>query len=217
MAEEKKSALMEAENPEKSPIQKVGKSPLFSTKGLLILVVVLVVEAAAFLAFISVDSRPGLKMSGAKAQAQSQEQVASSQEDAFEAFINVGRAVLDLGEFKVSISSSQPRAPRSINLSIQVVVTSDLDQNLAKEGGKGKYNPQRDVLILNMRSILREMMDTEGIRLIEPSAKADFERRAKDRLNLVQIDGDMEKARVLKILRGQVLQVIIDKFNPQSF
>jgi hypothetical protein len=159
------------------------------------------------------------KGSAASAEGTLQSDPAADRELDFEEFLRVGRAILDVGEIKVPITSTQPRAPRSISATIQVVVSKELGEKLAGGGGHGggKSNPQRDVLVLNIRSILRGMMDSDGIRLIEPSAKGDLERRAKDRLNNVQIDGDEEKTQVLKILRGQVLQVIIDKFDTQTY
>jgi hypothetical protein len=177
-----------------------------------------VLEAAAFLAFM-VFRHQGRAEAGGEA-ARGKDLGAARGQD-LEEFMRVGRAVLDVGEIKVPITSTQPRAPRSITASLQVVVTKELMEKLqgggGGQGGGNKSNPQRDVLVLNIRSILRGMMDVEGIRLIEPSAKADFERRAKERLNHVQIEGDEEKAQVLRVLRGQVLQVIIDKFDSQTY
>jgi hypothetical protein len=189
----------------------------FSRKGIFILGAIVVLEGAAFLAFIATNGR-------GKAQASEEAhrpEPAASREQDFEDFLKVGRAILDVGEIKVPIQSTQPRAPRSITATIQVVITKELAEKLTGggggHGGGGKSNPQRDVLVLNIRSILRGMMDGDGIRLIEPSAKLDFEKRARERLNTVQLEGDEERAQVLKVLRGHVLQVIIDKFDSQTY
>jgi hypothetical protein len=102
-----------------------------------------------------------------------------------------------------------------------VVITKELSEKLAGggggHGGGGKESIHQKVLILNVRSILRDIMDSDGIRMVEPSAKNDFMRRAKDQLNNMQVDGDEEKAQVLKVMRGQVLQVLVDKFEAQSY
>jgi len=202
-----------------APAQKPA-APAFSRKGIMILGGVVALEAAGFLGFIATRHQGHAEATAKKEEEHHKEGAVSGDED-FAEYLKVGRAVLEVGEIKVPITSTQPRAPRSITATIQVVVSHEVPEKLAPKGGGhgggGKSNPQKDVLVLNIRSILRGMMDQDGIRLIEPSAKADFERRAKERLNLAQIEGDEEKAQVLKILRGQVLQVIIDKFDTQSY
>ena len=223
MAEEHAPAKAEKKPAEPAPAAAAAKkdepapkpsSPAFSKKGYMILGAVVVLEAAVF-----------FFMKGGKREAQAEhtgeEAHAATHEEDLANYFKVGRAVLELGEIKVPITSTQPRAPRSISASFQVVITHELGEKLSGggggHGGGGKGTPQGKVLELNVRSILREMMDAEGVRLLEPSAKADFRRKAKDRLNHVQVDGDEEEAQVLKILRGQVLQVIMDKFETQAY
>ena len=201
---------------------KAGKASLsqsFSRKGILILAVLMLLEAAVFLLYIG---KSGKASAGAEPAGAAPEGAAATQEQDLERFFETGRAILDLGEIKVPVTSTQPRAPRSMSASFQVVITKELGERLGMgggggHGGGGKAGTQQKVLELNVRSILREMMDGEGIRLLEPSAKADFRRKAKDRLNHVQVDGDEEETAVLKILRGQVLQVILDKFETQPY
>jgi hypothetical protein len=192
------------------------RSP-FTLKGLVILGIVAALEAAAFMVFIHY-ARGGR----VEAYGKSLEREAAALRDCnLDEYLEVGRAILDVGEIKVPVTSTQPRAPKSISATFQVVVSQGLLDKLsggtAGRGGTARSNPQRDVLVLNVRSILRGMMDSDGVRLIEPAAKGEFERRAKDRLNIGLIDGDQEKAQVLKVLRNQVLQVIIDKFDMQTY
>jgi hypothetical protein len=204
------------------PVQKGARSPTFTRKGLIILGAVVVLEAG-FMFFMMKSSKNSAEAAAAKVEKGEGhgEESATAKEEDFESFKKVGRAIMDLGEIKVPITSTQPRAPRSITATVQVVVLKEVLEKISEggggHGGGGKSNPQKDVLVLNMRSIVRTMMDTDGLRMVEPTAKADFERRVKDRLNHGQIDGDEEKAQVLKVLRGHVLQVIIDKFDSQSY
>ncbi len=216
---EKKEGAHPAEAPRKDPpVQKSPASPAFTRKGIVILGAVVLLEAVGFMAFLLKSSKG--EAQPVQGESKGDESAVAKEED-FESFLKVGRSILDLGEIKVPITSTQPRAPRSLTASIQVVVTREVLEKISGggggHGGGGRSNPQKDVLVLNIRSILRTMMDSDGLRLIEPSSKGDFERRAKDRLNHVQIDGDEEKAQVLKVLRGHVLQVIIDKFDSQTY
>ncbi len=200
------------------PVRK-ATSPLFSKRGRFIFAAVASVQAVALIAVLLLRGN-GKAEASAGDEHDPHEASAKSHERAVEAFLKVGRSILELGELKVPITSAQPRAPRSITANVQVVVSHHLEEKLSGGGGHGggsKNNPQKNVLILNMRSILRSMMEAEGVRLLEANAKIDFERRAKDRLNNVQIDGDEEKTVVMRILKGQVLQVIIDKFDTHSF
>jgi hypothetical protein len=212
-----------AEAPKKEPpVQKAPGARAFTKKGLIILGAVVFLEAG-FMFFMMKSSKGGAE-AAAKAEKGAeghQEDSGTAKEEDFESFKKVGRAIMDLGEIKVPITSTQPRAPRSMTATIQVIVMKEVLEKISEggggHGGGGKNNPQKDVLVLNMRSIVRSMMDSDGLRMVEPTAKADFERRVKDRLNHGQIDGDEEKAQVLKVLRGHVLQVIIDKFDSQSY
>jgi hypothetical protein len=210
-----------AEAPKKDvPVQKAARAPTFTRKGIMILGAVVVLEAGFM--FVMMKASKNSAEAAAKVERGDGhgEDSATAQEEDFESFKKIGRAIMDLGEIKVPITSTQPRAPRSITATIQVVVMKEVLEKISEGGGGhggGKSNPQKDVLVLNMRSIVRTMMDADGLRMVEPTAKADFERRVKDRLNHGQIDGDEEKAQVLKVLRGHVLQVIIDKFDSQSY
>lgn len=227
MAEEvphpkKEGATAEATKKE-PPVQKAPSARAFTKKGLIILGAVVFLEAG-FMFFMMKSSKSGAEAAAAKVEKGGEshgEESGTAKEEDFESFKKVGRAIMDLGEIKVPITSTQPRAPRSITATIQVIVMKEVLEKISEggggHGGGGKNNPQKDVLVLNMRSIVRSMMDSDGLRMVEPTAKADFERRVKDRLNHGQIDGDEEKAQVLKVLRGHVLQVIIDKFDSQSY
>jgi len=231
MAEERPDTKSQKEDPgkEAGAVQKGGKGTgkdepvrkpsgaAFSKKGLLILGAVVGLEAVIFLLFLSRTPK-GAGAAGPETPEMAAE--AAHKKDIDE-FLHVGRSILDLGEIKVPITSTQPRAPRSVSATIQVVITKELSEKLAGggggHGGGGKESIHQKVLILNVRSILRDLMDSDGIRMVEPSAKNDFMRRAKDQLNNMQIDGDEEKAQVLKVMRGQVLQVLVDKFEAQSY
>jgi flagellar basal body-associated protein FliL len=203
-----------------APVAKLPGSPAFNKKGIIILAAVVIFEAVGFMLFLSRGSKGNAEAPLAKGESH-EEDTGMANDEEFKKFKEVGRSILDLGEIKVPITSTQPRAPRSITANIQVVVMKEVLEKITEaaggHGGGGKSNPQKDVLVLNIRSIVRSMMDSDGLRMVEPSAKADFERRAKDRLNHVQIDGDEEKAQVLKVLRGRVLQVVIDRFDSQSY
>ncbi len=202
-----------------APVRKAG-APMFSRRGLLIFAGVAAFQGVALIGVLLLRGK-------GEAEASMDEEhdphaaSSKSHEKDVEAFLKVARSILELGELKVPVSSTQPRAPRSITAHIQVVISQHLEEKLSGggggHGGGSKNNPQKTVLILNMRSIVRAMMESEGVRLLEPNAKIDFERRAKDRLNNVQIDGDEEKTMVMRILKGQILQVIIDKFDTHSF
>src|ERR1041385_5456072 len=174
------------------PAGEAAKSPpkppspaAFSRKGIIILGAVVVLEGVAFLGFIARSGK-----GAAPAEPRDEEESATAtQEQDLEKFFQTGRMIMDIGEVKVPVTSTQPRAPRSMSASFQVVITKELGEKLSGggggHGGGGKATPQQKVLELNVRSILREMMDSEGIRLLEPSAKNDFRRKAKDRLNHV--------------------------------
>jgi hypothetical protein len=215
--EKEKGAGAEApkpSTPKEEPV-KLAAPPAFSRKGLMILGAIVVLEAVGIIAVLSLGGK------GAKAAAEARETSTNTYEKVLEDYLKVERSIIDLGEIEVPITSTQPRAPRSIVTTVQVVITKELHEKLAGggggHGGGSKVTSGQRVLELNVRSILAGMMVAEGMRLLEPSAKFDLQRKAKDRLNNAQIDGDEDTARVLKILRGQVLQVIIDKLKPQSY
>jgi hypothetical protein len=197
------------------PIRKVPAAPAFSRKGLAILGAVVVLEAATFLVFVA---RGG---DSARAQGKDPAFGESAGKNDVDEFFKVERAVIDLGEIEVPVTSTQPRAPRSIITTVQVVITKELAEKFSGagggHGGGGKVTPQQRVVELNLRSIISSMMSADGVRLLEPSSRFDLERKAKDRLNNTQIDADEETAKVLKILRGHVLQVKVDKLKPQSY
>ncbi len=193
--------------------RRIARAPAFSKLGYLILGAVVLFEAATFILFLDFGGR-------AKAVEATEESAETGYKRDIEEFLQEPRTVLILGEIEVPILGNQPRAPRGISTTVRVVLSEELMKNLSAKGGHGgggKDNPKKMVLELNLRSVIGGMLSAEGLRLLEEPARIDFQRKVKERLNSGQLDMDEDSAKVLKVLRGQVYQVIIDIPKPQSY
>ncbi|MGH2628218.1 MAG: hypothetical protein ACRDHY_16390, partial [Anaerolineales bacterium] len=115
-----------------------------SGKAIVVILAVVLVEAGVFLAFILARGGKGhAEQAGGRGERPTDSPEARDRD--IEEYLKVGRSILDLGEIKVPISSTQPRAPRSITATFQVVINKELGEKLAGgggHGGGGKANPQ---------------------------------------------------------------------------
>jgi hypothetical protein len=123
--------------------------------------------------------------------------------------------ILELGELTVYPKSTQTNAPYRITAEVKIVISKKLGDTLFKDGAKETALVK--VIKLNSRQVVSQMLEEYALRILDTSVKEAFQHEAKTRLNSVQVEGDREMLRVLRLLRGHVRQVVVDRLEQSSF
>ncbi len=193
------------------------KSKLFSKTGLLIFIAIVLLEAAAFsFMFLMGGSEPADAEGTPTENAENEgieEELETGDVDV-ESLSQLKPYLIDLDEVTVYPQSTQSNAPNRITAEIQIVLSDKLGEALMAEG---KDSQAIKVIKLNLRQVLKQMLEEYGVRIVDGAVREAFQHEAKTRLNNVQVEGDRELLKIIRLLRGHVRQVMIDRLQQASF
>lgn len=194
-----------------------GGNKMFSKAGILIFASIILLEAAAFSMLFLLGGSDAAQAEGpgaANGETEGIEEELETTDVDIESLSQLKPYIIDLDEVTVYPQSTQSNAPHRITAEIQIVLSDKLGEALM---GEGKDSQAIKVIKLNLRQVLKQMLEEYGVRVVDGAVREAFQHEAKTRLNNVQVEGDRELLKIIRLLRGHVRQVMIDRLQQASF